>query len=82
MYRPEEWHRHSPLRGNLLLLKGSVVLMGFLSFWILLKVVDLSNLNHPNEFAAATSHQKHKFSGINKVLVSTQVLETGALSPG
>lgn len=31
---------------------------GFLiSSWILLKVVDRSNLNHPNEFAAVTSHQ-------------------------
>lgn len=65
MSRLEERLLALPLRGSLLLLKGVALLMGFLSFWILLKVVDLSNLNHPHEFAAATSHQKHTFSGID-----------------
>lgn len=38
--------------------KGSSCANGFLkSSWILLRVVDLSNLNHPDEFAAVTSHQ-------------------------
>lgn len=63
--------RPSPLRGSLLLLKGAALLMGFLSFWILLKVVDLSNLNHPHESAAATSHQKHTFSGIDSACFHT-----------
>lgn len=54
-----------------------------LSYWIQLKVVDLSNLNHPNEFAAVTSHQKHILSAMHKVLASTQGAEkTGAPSPG
>lgn len=53
------------------------------SRWIQLKVVDLSNVNHPNEFAAVTSHQKRMLSAIHKVLASTQgAEETGALSPG
>lgn len=53
------------------------------SRWIQLKVVDLSNVNHPNEFAAVTSHQKGMLSAIHKVLASTQgAEETGALSPG
>jgi hypothetical protein len=49
-------------------------------YWILLKVVDLSHLNHPNEFAAVTFHQKHILSAIYKVLISTQ--KTGTLSLG
>lgn len=45
---------------------------GFLIlYWILVKIVDLSNLSHPNEFAAITS----LFSAIHKVLVSTQGAE-------
>lgn len=57
---------------------------GFLvSYWIRLKVVDLSKLNHPNEFAAVTSHQKHILGASHEVLASTQgAEETGALSPG
>lgn len=43
---------------------------GFLiTYWILLKVVDLSNLNHPR--ACSYSHQEHRFSTILKLLVST-----------
>ena len=38
---------------------------------------------HPDEFAAVTSHQKHIFSTIHKVLGSTQGGgETGHLPPG
>lgn len=57
---------------------------GFLvSYWIRLKIVDLSKLHHPNESAAVTSPQKHILSAIREVLASTQgAEETGALSAG
>lgn len=43
--------------------------------WILLQVVELHHLNHPNEFAAVASPQEHTLSVMRKVLVSTQGAE-------
>lgn len=56
-----------------------------MSYWVLLKVPDLSNCYHPNEFAAdrlLLIGNAHPFSATLKLLVSTQgAKETRALSP-
>lgn len=43
------------------------------SYWVLLRFIDLSDLNHPNEFAAVTSHQN-----TNSVLTTGLVTKKGA----
>lgn len=78
---PEDGHSSSAQRPRVPKGSGGAD-RSLVSYWIQLKVVDLSSVNHPNEFAAVTSHQKHTLSAIHKVLASTQgAVETGALSP-